>query len=91
MNKIGHVLQNMIREMGLSKPMQKYRALEIWPEVVGEKISRITEAKRFSDGKLIIQVNNAAWRNELHFYKEEIREKVNRRLGTDTVKEILFI
>ena len=91
MNKIGYVLQNMIREMGLSNPLQKYRALEIWPEAVGERISRITEAKRFSDGKLIVEVKNAAWRNELHFYKEEIKEKVNRKLGTETVKEILFI
>ncbi len=91
MERIGSIMHKLLGELGIERPVQRYQALLLWPEVVGERISEVTEANRLRNGKLFIRVKNAAWRNELVFYKEELVQKMNRKLGSNVVQEIILI
>jgi predicted nucleic acid-binding Zn ribbon protein len=88
---VGAALQELIRELGISKPIQRHSALVIWPEVVGETISLVTRPDRVSGDRLIVKVNNHAWRNELVYQKTEILNKLNRTLKETVISDIVFI
>jgi predicted nucleic acid-binding Zn ribbon protein len=91
MEQIGNILRKTLKELGIERHIQQYEALLVWPHVVGEKIASITEPKNIVKGKLFIKVENAAWRNELVFLKTALIEKLNQRLGSCVVKDIIMI
>ncbi len=91
MEQFGNILNQYIRELGIEKPIAKYKALQIWNKVVGEKISRVTEPKSLSNGKMLVKVKNDVWRNELIFYKSDIIQSLNRELGSNMVRDIILL
>lgn len=91
MDKIGTIMHQLLGELGIERPVQRYQALLLWPEVVGKQISDVTEPCRIRKGKLFVEVKNAAWRNELVFHKDEIIQKLNQKLGASVVQEIILI
>ena len=91
MEKFGNILNHFLSELGIEKSIMKYQALNMWREVVGEKISEVTEPHRLTNGKMFVRVTNDSWRNELVFYKPEIIEKINDELGSKVVEDIILI
>lgn len=87
---VGDLLGDVLTEMGLNKKLIQWKAVDIWPEIVGEQIARVTVAERIEHGKLIVRVATAVWRNELLFLKRDIIAKLNAALGDNVVKEIIF-
>ncbi len=91
MEQIGHIIQGLLKEHQIEDPIQKYQALTLWSSVVGQSISDVTKPQRISDGKLFIQVQNDAWRQELFYHKRDILQKLNFALGSNLVKDIVLI
>jgi predicted nucleic acid-binding Zn ribbon protein len=90
MEALGAVIWRTLRELGIEKPVKRAEALRVWPKVVGEKISQVTEPQFFSSGKIFIKVKNDAWRNELFFHKRELLRKLNEELGSAIVDDIVL-
>ena len=91
MEQLGHILQAYVRDLGIEKPLKRYDAMTIWPEVVGEKIAKVTHPLRFDNGKLFVQVKTPSWRNELVFHKAHILEELNKQIGEPVVDDIVLI
>lgn len=91
MKTIGTILLNYFKDLGIEKPLQRYHALDIWAEVVGEKLAEVTKPQRISEDKIIVKVKNDTWRYELGYHKTEIIHKINTRLGERVIKDIIFI
>lgn len=91
MELLGHILQACIRDLGIEKPLKKYNAMVIWPQVVGEKIANVTCPLRFENQKLYVRVKTPAWRNELVYLKPQIIENLNREIGEQVVDDIVLI
>jgi len=83
-------LSTVLQELGLGQRIKQVKALDLWKEVVGEQIARVTSPDRIDNGKLVVRVHNAPWRNELLFLKREIIMKLNNALGETIVKDIHF-
>lgn len=90
MERIGHILREYLQELGIEKSIKQYEAFSLWPHVVGEKISAITEPFKISKGTLFVRVKNASWRNELIFLKPTLIKKLNKHLNDCIIKEIIF-
>ncbi len=87
---IDRVLATLIQELGLGPRIKQLKVLDVWVEAVGEQIAKVTRPDRIERGKLIVHVKKAPWRNELIFLKKDIIAKLNRILGEEIVKEIIF-
>jgi predicted nucleic acid-binding Zn ribbon protein len=87
---IGETLKLVMQDMGFEKKLEQVRALELWPEVVGENIAKIAKAERVDEGILYIKVSSMTWRTELLFQKQSISAKINARLGKGIIKDIRF-
>ena len=91
MQKLNSAIKNFLQKNGLEKGVNQNKSIELWPDIVGEKISKNTEPQPVESGTLIIKAKNSAWRQELIFKQSEILESINKKLGKNTIKAIRFI
>ena len=88
---LGNVLNRLLERYGLAQRAQEITALNLWPEIVGEKIARVTEARDVREGRLFVRVENSVWRNELYYIKQNIIQELNLRLGQNVIYDIVFV
>ena len=88
---IGGVLSRVVQSLGLEREMQGWRAAEAWPHIVGPRIARHTRCAGFREGVLRVETESSAWTHELGYLEPELIRKINRFLGTDSVREVKFV
>jgi len=91
MQKLKAAINNLLKAAGLEAGVSQNKALLIWDDVVGAKVSENTTPEKVEAGTLYIKASNPTWRQELMFKKEEILKKLNKKLGEKIIKEIKFI
>jgi predicted nucleic acid-binding Zn ribbon protein len=86
------VLQALLQnsKSQLSDGFLRWRLEQQWVEVVGSTIGDQTCPAAFDRGTLYIWVRHSAWMQQLWFFQEPIREKVNNHLGREWVKQVRF-
>ena len=90
MQHIHLAIQNFLNKSGLNSGVEQQKALKLWGETVGNKISKNTEPMSVKNGTLVIKTTNSVWKQELQIQKTEIIEKLNKRLKKNIIKEIRF-
>ena len=91
MEKLNTTIKTFLNKYGLKKGGNQNTAIVLWNEIVGEKISKNTEAISVEHGILTVTVSNPTWRQELVFKQREIIKQLNTKLGQNTIKEVRFI
>lgn len=70
---------------------QSAAAVNVWADVVGPDISSHTKGFALrEDRELQIFVDSAAWANQLSLMSSELQERLNARLGEDSVRSLRF-
>ncbi len=87
---MGDLLGQLISDLGIETKVRQHQAVARWPQLVGEAIGRATEADRLENGILYVKVKSAPWRAELTMQKRQIIAQLNRGLGSEIVRDILF-
>ena len=87
---LADLLGNVLGRSPLRPGLERQRALECWPEVVGEEIARHTRAVSIHEGVLRVQVESSVWGQELVLLRSRILEGFAQRLGPGEVREIRF-
>lgn len=77
------VLQGLLQnsKSQLSDGFIRWRLEQEWSTVVGATISQQTVPCAYERGVLFIWVKHPAWAQELRFFTDSIKEKVNAHLG----------
>ncbi len=91
MQHIEKALEGFIKKQGLKKQLDRQKLLEGWGKIVGEKISKNTEAVSVEGGVLIIKAKNSAWRQELQIQKIDILNSINKEPTKKLIKDIRFV
>ena len=89
--KIGKTIEKILINHGLDKKVKESDIINFWSEATGKKISEMTTPLKVLDGKLFIKVANPSWRSELMLVRPKIIEKINSRIGSQILKEIIFV
>ena len=56
-----------------------------------EKYFEHIKATSVDNGVLFIKVESATWKQELYMQKNEIINKINKKIGTKAIKEIRLV
>lgn len=91
MIKLGQAFLEISNKKGLSNGLNEAKALSIWQEVVGLNIKNNTRPHKIKYGILFVSAKSPAWAQELKYFEETIKNNINKRLKTNTVKEIRFL
>ena len=62
-----------------------------WREIVGPQIASHARPYRIRNRVLLVQVDHPVWMHELHYLKEEIKEKLNSLLGEPKLENLFFL
>ena len=87
---IKEILNEFAKSHGLEDKLQQAKIPEVWNKVVDNKISNISKIIKFAQGTLIVSINSPTWRYELNLRKQRLRSDLNKKLGEEIVKEIIF-
>ncbi len=83
------LLKDFMKRIPQRSEMKRGLVLHFWPEVVGEQVSKITKDVYFERDRLIVKVVNDAWRHELHMNRYSIKKKLNVKVGSEVVKDVI--
>ncbi|WP_027339688.1 DUF721 domain-containing protein [Halonatronum saccharophilum] len=89
-DSIGIILDKTLNKLGFSKKVKEARVLDLWAEVIGDKIRKHTQAKYINKGVLFVVVDNPVWAHQLLFMKKDFISKINKLLKSNLVKDIRF-
>lgn len=92
LNAAADVLQNLLQnsKSQLGDGFLRWRLEQQWSQVVGSTIAEQTLPAAFERGILHIWVRHSAWMQQLWFFQEAIKDKVNAHLGRPWVREVRF-
>lgn len=91
MEQLKKAIQEAISGSGLERAIQQESAVSIWSDVVGDVVSKVTDATSVDKGVLVVKTKSATWRQELYMQKKDIIDKINKKIGSAAIKEIRFI
>lgn len=86
------VLQRVLGngKSALSDQFLRWKIWRFWPGIVGATLARYCEPVGYDRGKLFIWVKSSARMQEIRFFEETLREKVNEHVGSNWVRYIRF-
>ena len=88
MEQLKSALNAALKREHLDKAMRQNKALFIWEDVVGKSVAKNCTPKEVKHGILIVRALTPVWRNEIAIKKKEILEKLNTKLGKETIKDM---
>lgn len=88
---MGDLLARVLDRKGLAVKLEAVSALTEWAEVVGPRIAAVTEARRVSEGTLIVAVSSSPWLMELNLMKHDLLRRLNAGKGEGRIRQIVFV
>ena len=89
MKEIKEVIPHLLALGGRSrKELLQHMLKSLWRDIVGEKLSHISQPTTLEDGCLTIELSDADWLPILQEMKHLIREKINNYLQRDYITSI---
>ncbi len=87
---LNQLIAQFLKSLGFEGKVEENYAIVYWDSVVGKEISEHTVPFKVAKGILFVRVEDNVWRYELQFLKNEIIEKLNRKIGKKIVNDIKF-
>jgi predicted nucleic acid-binding Zn ribbon protein len=84
------LINQFLQNIGIKDKIDENLAIVHWDSVVGKEIADRTDPYKITRGTLFVRVADNVWRNELQFFKNEIIEKLNQKIGKKIINEIKF-
>ena len=92
MDKVTGVLFKMLGKTKIQEDRFYLEQLrQTWPEIVGKVVASHSVPDRLSRKRLTLRVNNSGWSQELYLQKTLLLEKINGALGSEVVKDLIFV
>ncbi|MGA2297226.1 MAG: DUF721 domain-containing protein, partial [FCB group bacterium] len=76
------VFEELISRQGWDLKIKEHDIPDVWQEIVGDMIAKVTKVKKVEKGKLYIETVSSTWRAELMLRREMLIEKINDKIGS---------
>ena len=87
---LAEAVNDYISEMNLGGKLSEIAVINSWEEIVGKAISIRTTKIFIKDHILYVHLNSSVVRNELVMLREALRQQLNRKAGSEVIKDIVL-
>ncbi len=87
---VSDLLAEVFKKGGLKRGVKRAEAVLLWPQVVGAKVARFTEAKTLQDGVLYVEVQDSETAMHLSFQRQKFVNVYAAKFGVRDVKDVRF-
>ncbi|MCQ2347421.1 MAG: DUF721 domain-containing protein [Paludibacteraceae bacterium] len=88
---MGEIMVDYLRETGLEKPLLERKVVELWSEVMGTTVARLTRSVEVEQGVLRVRLSSAALRSQLFEMRFELVKKMNEAVGDDVIRDVRLL
>lgn len=87
--QVTDVLYQYLRANGLEGPLNEYRLLQAWEEVMGELVARYTTQKYLKNQTLYVHLSSAPLKSEFMMRRSEIVKSLNDKVGSIVIYDLI--
>ena len=87
---IAEIIGDFMQQEDIEGAVLEHKALQLWSNVVGPGVNRMTTERYVDDGVITVKISSAALRNDLMLSRSSIIEQLNNLVGKPVIKEIIF-
>lgn len=91
MERLGDIVDRTVKRLPLGRQLEDYALWTVWDDTMGPAVARNARPEKLRNGTLFVRVRAAAWMQQLHYMKDIMLEKLNRRLGREVITNIFFV
>lgn len=84
------ILDESLKSLQIDGKLYETRLISAFPEIVGSGIAAHTRNVYIQRSILYVQMDSAVIRNELQMMRQSLIEHLNRQVGHETIKDIVF-
>jgi predicted nucleic acid-binding Zn ribbon protein len=89
---IGSIVDELlVRERAFARGMPIGRLASAWGEVVGPRLGAESAPVSLDAGVLVVAASSGPWGAQVRFMTDEIRRRVNERLGSQVVAKVQVV
>ena len=85
---IGGIVRRWMSDTGYGETQANEGLCAAWLRAVGPELDRCSRVGTLSRGALLVQVDNSAVAQELHFRKRQILARLATELASDTISDL---
>ena len=87
---LAEVIRQLLKEQHLDDKLNDRHIIDAWSVVLGPNISQYTTSLSVCDQTLYVSLSSAVLRHELFLSKQEILSALNRHVGAEVIRDIVF-
>ena len=87
---IKQVIAALRKDRKLKKGLEKAQIKKLWRDLMSETIDKFTSEITYTNGILTVYLTSSAMREELNRGKDKIINLINKELGENLIKKIIF-
>jgi predicted nucleic acid-binding Zn ribbon protein len=87
---IKDILFQIAKDQGWEEKLNEVEIPACWKKSVDDRIYKITKIHKFTKGTLYIHTESPTWRYELNLREKGFRADMNKLLGKEVIKKIIF-
>ena len=86
----GDMIRKFFRQSGLESPLNEYRLVQAWKDVVGPVITRYTCNLYIKNQILYVHLTSSVLRQELLMGRDLLVRNLNEKVGAQVIVNIIF-
>jgi predicted nucleic acid-binding Zn ribbon protein len=87
---VGEVIRKILRMEGLEAPLNQYRLVDAWKDVVGQGIANYTQQIYVKNQTLFVHLTSPVLRQELMMTRQILVRRLNEKAGAQVITDIVF-
>ena len=88
--QIGEMIRKFFRQNGLVAPLNEYRLVQAWKEVVGPANTKYTSNLYIKNQILYVHLTSSVLRQELMMGRDILVRNLNEKVGAQVIVNIIF-
>lgn len=88
--QIGDVIRIFLRQNALEAPLNEYRLVQAWQDVVGPAIYKYTSNLYIKNQTLYVHLTSSVLRQELMMGRALLVKNLNNHVGAQVIVDIVF-
>jgi predicted nucleic acid-binding Zn ribbon protein len=90
-HSLKEAIEQLLDSYRLRDKLNEVAIAEIWEQVMGAAISKRTNGLNIKNACLHIHISSAPLKQELLYQREQIKDRMNKELGTNYLKEVIIV
>lgn len=88
---VKQAIEKLLKHYRLQGKFDETGIVSLWPEIMGTAVANRTKQVYVHQKKLFVRIESSVVKNELLMVKSAIVAKLNERIGSQVITDIVFL